>query len=221
MPVLDATDLYRFYHSGDAEVVAVRGVSLVLNKGELVALVGPSGSGKSTLLHLIAGIDEPDGGHVNIDGRRLSRRPEKVRAAIRARHIGVFMQAGNLIDHLTVAGNIRLQRSLAKKLDVGTAATDLASRLGLSAYWNRLPSQLSGGEAARAGLAVALSAEPEILLCDEPTAEVDADTERHIIAEFIQRRQSGIAILVATHSSVLAQAADRVLQLRDGSLVNG
>jgi putative ABC transport system ATP-binding protein len=144
-----------------------------------------------------------------------------VRAAIRARHIGVFMQAGNLIDHLTVAGNIRLQRSLAKKLDVGTAATDLASRLGLSAYWNRLPSQLSGGEAARAGLAVALSAEPEILLCDEPTAEVDADTERHIIAEFIQRRQSGIAILVATHSSVLAQAADRVLQLRDGSLVNG
>src|SRR5947209_1420568 len=121
MPVLAASELYRFYHSGDAEVVALRGVSLGLEPGELVALLGPSGSGKSTLLHLVAGLDEPDGGHVDIAGRRLSRRAESVRAEIRARHIGMLMQSGNLIDHLTVAENIRLQRRLAGKHD-GEAA---------------------------------------------------------------------------------------------------
>jgi putative ABC transport system ATP-binding protein len=220
MPVIEATELYRFYHTGDAEVVALRGVSLSLDEGEMVALLGPSGSGKSTLLHLIAGLDEPDGGHVEVAGLRLSRRSEKVRAAIRARHIGVFMQSGNLIDHLTVAGNIRLQRTLAGKHNGDAARTSLASRLGLSAHWNALPAQLSGGEAARAGLAVALAAEPAILLCDEPTAEVDAETEQQIIADLAERQRDGVAILVATHSLVLAQAADRVIHLRDGRLVD-
>ena len=221
MSVLKASELYRFYHSGDAEVVALRGVSLSLDKGELVALLGPSGSGKSTLLNLVAGLDEPDGGHVEVTGLRLSRRPESVRADIRARHIGVFMQSGNLIDHLTVGGNIRLQRSFAGKKKFDPAIADLAGRLGLSAHWTSLPSQLSGGEAARAGLAVALAAEPAILLCDEPTAEVDAETEQQIIADLGDRRTGGVAILVATHSPMLARAADRVIQLRDGRLVNG
>ena len=143
-----------------------------------------------------------------------------MRAAIRARHIGVFMQSGNLIDHLTVGDNIRLQRRLAGKHNSDGATTGLAGRVGLSAHWNALPAQLSGGEAARAGLAVALAAEPAILLCDEPTAEVDAETEREIIADLAARRRDGVAILVATHSPVLAEAADRVIRLRDGRLVN-
>ncbi len=214
---VEASELYRFYHTGDSEVVALRGVSLSVGAGEIVALMGPSGSGKSTLLHLLAGLDEPDGGQVEIGGLRLSRRPETVRAAMRARHIGVFMQSGNLIDHLTVAENIRLQQKLAGKRD-GESASALAARFGLSAHWNALPSELSGGEAARAGLAVALSAEPQILLCDEPTAEVDAETERRIIEDLIERRKDGTAILVATHSSIVSQAADRTLRLRDGRL---
>jgi putative ABC transport system ATP-binding protein len=217
MPVLAATELYRFYHSGDAEVAALRGVSLTLDAGELVALVGPSGSGKSTLLHLLAGLDEPDGGHVDIAGHRLSRRPEKVRAKLRARHIGIVLQSGNLIDHLTIAENIRLQRTLAGKHD-GAAIKELASRLGLAVHWNALPRELSGGETARAGLAVALSAGPAILLCDEPTAEVDVVTERQIIADLAERRSGGAAILIATHSPILAEAADRVLRLKDGKL---
>ena len=139
MPVLEASELHRFYHSGDAEVVALRGVTLSLDKGELVALLGPSGSGKSTLLNLVAGLDEPDGGHVEVAGLRLSRRPESVRAAIRARHIGVFMQSGNLFDHLTVGGNIWLQRSFAGKKKFDPAIADLAGRLGLSAHWTRTP----------------------------------------------------------------------------------
>jgi putative ABC transport system ATP-binding protein len=219
MPVLRATELYRFYHSGDAEVVALRGVSLTLDAGEMVALVGPSGSGKSTLLNLLAGLDEPDGGSVDIAGRRLSRRPERVRAAIRARHLGILTQSGNLIDHLTVADNIRLPRSLGGKPSSPATVAGLLSRLGLAAHWNRLPTQLSGGEAARAGLAVALAAEPAILLCDEPTAEIDAETERQVIADLSERRKGGVAILVATHSPALADAADRVIQLRDGRLI--
>jgi putative ABC transport system ATP-binding protein len=182
-----------------------------------VALVGPSGSGKSTLLHLLAGLDEPDGGQVDIAGHRLSRRPEKVRAGLRARHIGMVLQSGNLIDHLTIAENIRLQQTLAGKRD-GAASKELASRLGLAVHWNALPAELSGGEAARAGLAVALSAGPPILLCDEPTAEVDVVTERQIIADLGERRSEGAAILIATHSPVVAEAADRVLRLKDGKL---
>jgi putative ABC transport system ATP-binding protein len=219
MPVLEATELYRFYHAGDTEVVALRGVSLSLDRGEFVALLGPSGSGKSTLLNLTSGLDEPDGGQVAIAGLRLSRRTENERAAIRARHIGVFMQSGNLIDHLTVGDGIRLQRALAGKHN-GAEGMSLASRFGLSAHWNALPAQLSGGEAARVGLAVALAAEPEILLCDEPTAEVDAETEQQIIEDLAERRGAGVAILVATHSAALAQAADRVIRLRDGRLLD-
>jgi putative ABC transport system ATP-binding protein len=218
MPVLTAAELYRFYHSGDSEVVALRGVTLSLDPGEMVVLLGPSGSGKSTLLHLIAGLDEPDGGHVDIAGLRLSRRPERVRAEIRARHIGMVMQSGNLIDHLTVAENIRLQRQLAGKPDGEATIGEVTNRLGLAAHWNALPATLSGGEAARAGLAVALAAAPPILLCDEPTAEVDAETERQIIADLAQRKDTGVAILVATHSAVIAEAADRILHLRDGKL---
>ena len=138
---------------------------------------------------------------------------------MRAEHIGVFMQSGNLIDHLTVAENMRLQQKLAGKRD-SEKALALAAKFGLSAHWNALPAELSGGEAARAGLAVALAAEPAILLCDEPTAEVDAETERHIIEDLVERGKDGTAILVATHSPVVAQAADRTLRLRDGRLSN-
>jgi putative ABC transport system ATP-binding protein len=185
----------------------------------LVALLGPSGSGKSTFLHLLAGLDEPDGGHVDVQGIRLSRRSETVRATIRARHIGMYMQSGNLFDHLSVVENIRLQRRLAGKTSDDESTMNLVNRLGLATHWNALPAELSGGEAARAGLAVALSAEPSILLCDEPTAEVDAETERQIISDLDERRRAGTAILIATHSPVLASAADRVLKLQDGRLV--
>jgi len=220
MGIVEAAELYRFYHSGDAEVAALRGVTLSLHKGEFIALLGPSGSGKSTLLNLLAGLDEPDGGHVEVEGFRLSRRPETARAAIRARHIGMFMQSGNLFDHLSVADNIRLQRLLAGKSSRNEAMMSLAGRLGLSAHWNALPAELSGGEAARAGLAVALSAEPSVLLCDEPTAEVDAETERQIVSCLDERRRAGVAVLIATHSPVLASAANRVIKLQDGRLID-
>ena len=219
-PQLEAFELYRFYHRGDDETAALRGISLQLCAGELVALLGPSGSGKSTLLACLAGLEEPDGGHVDVMGQRLSRRPEAVRAALRARHIGMLMQSGNLFEHLTVEGNMSLQMSLAGrkdrgKLDALLEVTGLAGRRGAH------PSQLSGGEAARAGLAVALSAEPKVLLADEPTAEVDAATETVILDHLVERCHGNRDMaLIATHSKALASRADRVLLIRDGRLVD-
>lgn len=217
MSALRGLELYRFYHVGDDETAALRGVDVRVDAGELVALVGPSGSGKSTLLACLAGLDEPDGGHVEIMGQRLSRRPEATRARLRARHIGMLMQSGNLFDHLTVSSNIALQIRLSGKGNQGS----LLERLGMSEHADALPSQLSGGEAARAGLAVALAADPDILICDEPTAEVDAKTEASILDFLDERRRIGCAILVATHSASLARQAGRILHLSDGRIVDG
>ena len=162
MAVLEAVDLYRFFHVGDEEIRALRGLSLALDRGEFVAVMGPSGSGKSTLLNILAGLDEPDGGHVTIDGARLSRRPDDEKARLRARHIGILMQTGNLFDHLTVAENIQLRRDIAGHPTIGDVR-ELADGLGIGARLDAMPSHLSGGEAARAGLAVALSSAPLIL----------------------------------------------------------
>ncbi|HST07846.1 MAG TPA: ATP-binding cassette domain-containing protein, partial [Gemmatimonadaceae bacterium] len=112
-PAIEARDLYRFYHIGDDETQALRGVSLSVQPNEIVAVVGPSGSGKSTLIACLTGLDEPDGGFVYVNGERLSRRDEKTRASLRSRQIGILLQSGNLFDHLTVDQNVRLKMSLA------------------------------------------------------------------------------------------------------------
>lgn len=220
MNAIEAVELYRFYHAGDDEIFALRGVSLELRQGELLAVMGPSGSGKSTLLACLAGLDEPDGGHVELMGQRMSRRPEPERAALRARHIGILRQSGNLFHHLTVAGNIDLQLALAGQRWERSRLNPLLHLLGLQALLVSRPGQLSGGEAARAALAVALAADPAVLLADEPTAEVDSDTAAWMLGLLVRRRNQGGAAIVVTHSSALAERCDRVLVLRDGRLVD-
>ncbi len=217
MAVLAARGLYRFFHSGDEETAALKGVDIGLAAGEFVALMGPSGSGKSTLLSCLAGLDDPDGGTVDLNGERLSRRPESQRASIRARFVGMLMQSGNLLEHLSVEGNMALQRSLAERHPADTS--ELLGRLGLSHRRMSFPSQLSGGEAARAGLAVAMAGKPSLLICDEPTAEVDAETERDIIRLLHEESDRGAAVLVATHSAVLAKESSRIVMLDDGRVV--
>ncbi|TPK85744.1 ABC transporter ATP-binding protein [Mesorhizobium sp. B2-4-13] len=217
MHVLEAHELYRFFHIGDDETAALRGVSFHLSAGEIVALVGPSGSGKSTLLSCVTGLDEPDGGYVEVGGSRLTRRPETERTRIRAASFGILLQSGNLFGHLTVEQNLRLQMLLAGRSDEKRIAMLLESVDLLHRAW-ALPTELSGGEVARAGLAVALAANPPILVADEPTAEVDRDTETRLIAQFEARRQAGLATLIATHSKALAHMADRIITLKDGRI---
>jgi putative ABC transport system ATP-binding protein len=220
MPALEAFDIYRFFHTRESETLALRGVSLRLNAGEMVALVGPSGSGKSTLLACLAGLDEPDGGHVELLGERLTRRSEAERARLRAATIGILMQSGNLFSSLSVADNVKLAMLLARKVD-NERVQNLLSSVGIADRQRARPDQLSGGELARAGLAVALAATPPIVLADEPTGEVDAITERSILAVMRAHCRAGAAMLVATHSQALATEADRIVNLQDGRIVDG
>jgi putative ABC transport system ATP-binding protein len=220
MSVLAAHELYRFYHVGDDETAALRGVSMAVSAGELVAVVGPSGSGKSTLLACLTGLDEPDGGYVTIGERRLTRRPETERAAIRAASFGILLQSNNLFQHLTVSENIWLSMLLAGKKD-GTRLKELLQAVGLADRAHNYPVQLSGGETARAGLAAALAVDPPVLVADEPTAEIDRQAEGQLLDYFEARRASGKATLLATHSAALAARADRVIRLADGRIDNG
>jgi putative ABC transport system ATP-binding protein len=216
---LDASSLYRFFHAGEEETLALQGVSLTVGRGELVAVVGPSGSGKSTLLACLAGLDEPDGGRVLIEGERLSRRPEPERAALRARRVGVLFQSGNLLDHLTVAENVVLAQQVAGRPNPGRAA-GLLEALGLARRAHARPAELSGGETARAGLAVALANDPAVVLADEPTGELDSASEARVLDLLWAHAAAGGAVVVATHSPAVAAAAARTLHLRDGRVVS-
>jgi putative ABC transport system ATP-binding protein len=216
--VLEALDLYRFFHAGDEETLALRGVSVRADAGEVVAVTGPSGSGKSTLLACLAGFDEPDGGAVRVAGERLTRRSESERAALRARHIGMLFQSGNLLEHLSVEDNVVLAQRLAGHLDAAWRR-DLLEQLGIADRAKARPSALSGGEAARAGLATALANHPEVLLADEPTGEIDGVTEGRVLGLLRQRAAAGAAVVVVTHSPAVAAWADRVVQLLDGKVV--
>jgi len=213
--LLEADRLYRFFHAGGEETLALQGVSLNAEGGEVVAVTGPSGSGKSTLLACLAGLDEPDGGTVRVAGEVITRRPEGVRARLRSAHIGMLFQAGNLLEHLTVGQNIDLAQQLAGHRDADHRR-DLLAALGLAARSGAFPSHLSGGEAARAGLAVALANQPAVLLADEPTGEVDHGTESRLLDLLRHAADEGAAVIVVTHSDAVAGAADRVVALADG-----
>ena len=217
-PAIDARGLYRFFHTGDEEIAALRGVTLTVEPGEIVAIMGPSGSGKSTLLACLGGLDEPDGGTVRIAGQTLTRRPEVERAAIRARSIGVVFQTGNLIAHLDVDSNVRVAQLLHGKANRATRAAVLG-RLGLEARAHAFPTQLSGGENVRAGLAVALANEPAVMLADEPTAEIDDATEQRVLGLLRDEAAIGRAVVIATHSDAVAASATRVVELLDGALL--
>ncbi|WP_018506063.1 ABC transporter ATP-binding protein [Parafrankia discariae] len=216
---VEARELYRFYRSGDEETLALRGVSLRVEPGETIAVVGPSGSGKSTLLACLAGLDEPDGGSVWVGGERISHRPEAERARIRARRVGVLLQSGNLLAHLSVRDNVRLARRAAPRRDRSRRCPDIAELLDQVELLDRagaLPRELSGGELARAGLAVALANDPDLLLADEPTGELDSSTASRILALLRARANAGRGVVLVTHSQQALRFADRVLPMRDG-----
>ncbi|KUN04586.1 ABC transporter ATP-binding protein [Streptomyces yokosukanensis] len=216
---LTARELYRFYRAGEEETLALRGVSVRVERGETLAVIGPSGSGKSTLLACLAGLDEPSGGEVRVSGVRISHRPETERARLRARHIGVLLQTRNLVHHLTIRDNIRLAQQAAAGKPV-VSAQELLGQVDLAGRGHALPRQLSGGELARAGLAIALANSPDILLADEPTGELDGGTEQTILTLLRDRAAQGCAVLIVTHSAAAVRVADRVIGLADGRTVD-
>jgi putative ABC transport system ATP-binding protein len=217
--VLRARELYRFYRVGDEETLALRGVSLIVPAGKVVTVAGPSGSGKSTLLACLAGLDEPDGGSVYIRETRISHRPERERSALRARHIGTLFQSANLLEHLTVRRNLELVQRIARARDRPShrrSVDALLDAVGLTRRSGARPSELSGGEAVRAGLAVALANNPAVLVADEPTGELDGTTEAEVLRLIRDQADQGTAVVLASHSAAVAAMADEVIQLKDG-----
>jgi putative ABC transport system ATP-binding protein len=215
--MLEARSLYRFYHAGDDETLALQGVSLTVDRGEVVAVTGPSGSGQSTLLNILAGLDEPDGGEVRIDGERLSRRPEEERARLRGRTLGILYQQANLVGHLSVEANVGLAQQLAGSTSPESRRAVL-EQCAIGKRAHARPTELSGGELVRAGLAVALANDPAVLLADEPTGELDEDTAATVLAMLHDRAYAGAAVVIVTHATEVAAVADRELRLRDGRL---
>jgi putative ABC transport system ATP-binding protein len=216
-PVVEAVDLYRFYHAGEDETLALRGVSLRLYPSEVVVVTGPSGSGKSTLLACLAGLDEPDGGSVRIAGEMMTRRPESERTALRSRAVGMVFQTGNLLDHLSVEQNVLLAQQLAGSVDRARVRS-LLDEVGLRDRAHAMPVSLSGGEVARAGLAVALANAPAVILADEPTGELDEVTAAQVVELLGRRADAGAAVLIVTHNPLVAGRADREIELLDGRI---
>ncbi|MGC4939875.1 ABC transporter ATP-binding protein [Kribbella sp. DT2] len=211
-------DLYRFFRAGDEETLALRGVSLEISRGETVAIAGPSGSGKSTLLSCLAGLDEPAGGVVTVGGEQISHRTERRRARIRSRRLGILLQSGNLLAHLSLRDNIRLAQAAARRR-AAQAPDELLEHVGLLHRARATASELSGGELARAGLAVALSNDPDVLLADEPTGELDGATEQIVLELLRARTVFGQGVLLVTHSPAVTRIADRVIRMHDGRIV--
>lgn len=224
--VIEGLGLHRFHRRAGTEVAALKDVNLTVAAGETLAVMGPSGSGKSTLLHLLAGLDDPDGGTVWLAGERMSHRPRGQQSTLRARLVGVLTQGSGLVEHLSVAGNVRLAASFraagrGRSRPAGPAADadGLLTAVGLGHRAGARPGTLSGGETARASLAVALAGSPPILLADEPTAEVSRVEEQALLDLLRTIRPPGSATVIVTHSARVADAADRVMHLLDGRVV--
>jgi putative ABC transport system ATP-binding protein len=219
-PLLRVEGLAKTYRSGDLETPVLRGVSLELERGATASLIGVSGSGKSTLLSLLAGLMRAQSGSVVFDGTDLAQLDDRSRARLRSSRIGVVLQSGNLIPFLTAEENVELAVELAGGARHPERATALLHAVGLLKRLDHKPARLSGGEAQRVAVAVALANEPDLLLADEITGQLDAETADEVMdVIFTARRERGLAVLFVTHSAALAARAERRFALVDGEVV--
>ncbi|MFZ2501580.1 MAG: ABC transporter ATP-binding protein [Nocardioides sp.] len=220
--LLQLRDVTRVHGSGDAEVHALRGVSLIVRPGELVAVMGPSGSGKSSLLNLAGGLDAATSGEVFIEGTPLSSLNASGLAALRRRRIGFVFQDFNLIPSLTAAENVALPLELdGLPVKAARAAADEAlDRVAVSELADRFPDQMSGGQQQRVAIARSLVGERRLLLADEPTGALDSETGEGVLRVLRQRCNEGAGGLLVTHEARHAGWADRVVFLRDGLVVD-
>ncbi len=217
VPLLQLDHVSKTYRAGGATRPVLTAAAFELCRGETTSLVGASGSGKSTLLSLIAGLLRPDAGRIVFDGQDIGQLDDIGRARLRANRIGVVLQSGNLIPFLSATENVELAIGLAGGHRVAPRATALLSEVGLAHRLHHLPKRLSGGEAQRVSLALALANEPDLLLADEVAGALDSRTAEQVIGIiFAASRERGLTVLFVTHSSELAARAQRHLRLADG-----
>ena len=219
--MIHARQLRKAYRNGANELRVLNGLDLDVRAGEFVAVVGPSGSGKSTLLHVLGGLDASYEGEVEVAGVRLNELSDVALARFRNRQVGFVFQSFHLIASLSALDNVLLPAFFDVEAVAGPRrkrAEDVLARVGLAEKKNRIPSQLSGGERQRTAIARALFTEPKLLLCDEPTGNLDETTGGEVIELFRELHRDGLTILVVTHEDRMSTAAQRVLQLTGGVL---
>jgi lipoprotein-releasing system ATP-binding protein len=226
-PVLSAVNLHKTYRKNAVKVRVLNGLDLEVGRGEFLSVVGVSGSGKSTLLHLLGTLDRPDAGTIHFDGRRIDDLPGSQRDVLRNRTFGFIFQFYHLLPELTALGNVLLPSMIAHsalgwlihRRELRRRAAELLERVGLGHRLHHRPAELSGGEMQRAAIARALIARPRILLADEPTGNLDADTGLEIIRLLRDlNRHEGLTIIMVTHNLDLAAESDRVVRLVAGKV---
>ncbi len=218
-PLLQMHGVSKAYRNASETTVVFEDVDLVVHRGEITSLVGASGSGKSTIISLIAGLMVPDAGHMVFDGRDVGELSDAERSHLRGKRIGVVLQAGNLIPFLTASENVAMAIRLAGSRRSPSRVTWLLDQLGLGDRADHLPRRLSGGEAQRAALAVALANEPDLLLADEAVGQLDSATAR-LVMETVGTacREQGLAVLLVTHSLEVASIGSHIVRLVEGRL---
>ena len=219
--VLEAHLLSKEVSSPEGTLTILRDVSFTIAAGETVAVVGPSGAGKSTLLALLAGLDLPTRGHVDLNGANLSELDEDGRALVRAESVGFVFQSFHLVPSLNALENVMLPLELAGHDDARRAARTIIDKVGLADRWSHYPAQLSGGEKQRVAIARAFATEPAVLFADEPTGNLDSRTGENIMELMFElNRSSSTTLILVTHDSGLAARCERILALDSGGLVS-
>jgi ABC-type lipoprotein export system ATPase subunit len=226
MELMDLKNIYKTYHVGELDVPVLMGVSLSIDKGELVALMGASGSGKSTLMNILGCLDHPTSGQYFLDGQEVSNMSSDERALLRNHKIGFVFQNFNLLPRTTALENVMLPLSYTAEnisdRDVRRRAMELINRVGLGDRYHHEPSQLSGGQQQRVAIARALINRPALLLADEPTGNLDSHTSEDVLRMFQQLNQEeGITIILVTHDPNVAKHARRIIGISDGVIVDG
>jgi ABC-type lipoprotein export system ATPase subunit len=223
MPLIQLTDIRKVYNLGEVQVEALKGVSLHIEQGELLALVGPSGSGKSTLMNTLGCLDRPTSGSYLLAGQEIAKMSNDERAQVRNQRIGFVFQNFNLLARTSALENVELPLLYAKSQSarqVYERAAGLLRRVGLSDRMDHHPGQLSGGQQQRVAIARALINNPSILLCDEPTGNLDTRTSKEVIQMFrTLNEENNITVILVTHDPAVARVARRIIVLRDGKVV--
>jgi putative ABC transport system ATP-binding protein len=220
--VIEIRDLQKVYRMGDEEVAALAGVSVAIERGEHVAVIGPSGSGKSTLMNILGGLDRPTGGDYRFEGEPVGRFDDDQLADFRNRRIGFVFQSFQLLPRLTAQQNVELPLVYAgvSPAERHRRAKDLLERVGLGARTGHLPTQLSGGQQQRVAIARALANRPDLVLADEPTGALDQATGNEVLALFEQLNAEGLTLVVVTHDAKVAAHAKRRIAFTDGRIVS-
>ncbi len=219
-PLIELKNIYKIYHMGDEEVRASDGVSLSINRGEFVAIVGKSGSGKSTLMNIIGALDVPTEGEYILGGEDVSEMSDDQLAQIRNKMIGFIFQQYNLLPKLNLLENVELPLLYAgvPVQERRERALKSLAKVGLEEKWKNLPNQLSGGQQQRVSIARALAGDPSLILADEPTGALDSRTSREVLNFLRQLNEEGNTIVMITHDNSIALEAKRVVRIKDGKI---